>query len=168
MPHGNAARVPYCRQPEFVTANDRSGYRSAANPSTLTRLLWRIRDRGFAMGHVTRIEMLTDHFTARYGQRHADVWGDAVAHAGGHSRFGGSHTRQRSPRIGSCGAFKCRALRRGIRRATPRTPGALRAPSGEAFPRAPLLPQRFKHVCRRSFELRRSAPNGHRKVAATV
>ena len=75
MPDGNAARVPYCRQPEFVTANNRLQYRSTANPSTLTRLFRRIRDRGFAMGPATRIEMLTDHFTARYGQRHAVVCG---------------------------------------------------------------------------------------------
>jgi len=41
--------------------------------------------------------------------------------------------------------------------------------SPSLFP-GPLLPlpQRSKHVCRRSFELRRPAVNGHRKVAATV
>ena len=33
------------------------------------------------MGHVTRIEMLTDHCTVRYGQRHAGVCGDASAFA---------------------------------------------------------------------------------------
>ena len=76
MPDGNAARVPYCRRPGYVTANIRSRHRSTANPSTLTRLLWRIRDRGFAMGPATRIETLTDHFTVRFGQRHAGVCGE--------------------------------------------------------------------------------------------
>ena len=85
--------VPYCRRPGSATANVRQGHRSTANPSTLTRLFCRIRDRGFAMGPVTRIEMLTNHLTVRFGQRHAVVWGDAVAHAGARQksyRFDGS------------------------------------------------------------------------------
>ena len=82
MPDGNAARVPYCRRPGSVTANTRLEHRSTANPSTLPRLFCRIRDRVFAMGPATRIELLTDHFTARFGQRHAVVCSDADANAG--------------------------------------------------------------------------------------
>ena len=98
MPHGTAARVPYCRRPWLVTANTCLGHRSTANPSTLTRLFCRIRDRVFALGPVARIEMLTNHFTARFGQRHADVWGDAVAYATKNHR---SRTGRTSKTIGT-------------------------------------------------------------------
>lgn len=41
------------------------------------RALFRARrDSRFAMGPATRIEMLTDHFTVRDGQRHAIVCGE--------------------------------------------------------------------------------------------
>ena len=72
---------PIVADRDLLSANNRLGNRSTANPSTLTRLFCRIRDRVFAMGPATRIEMVANLFNARCGQRYADVWGDAVAYA---------------------------------------------------------------------------------------
>ena len=48
-----------------------SGNLLAASKPPLRALLRARRDPRFAMGPATRIETLTDHFTVRYGQRHA-------------------------------------------------------------------------------------------------
>ena len=54
LPDGNAGKRPPLSA-EVTGIPPRSGVASAtANPSTLTRLFRRIKDRVFAMGHVTR------------------------------------------------------------------------------------------------------------------
>ena len=75
LPVGNAGKRPPLSA-EVTGIPPRSGVASAtANPSTLTRLFCRIKDRVFAMGHVTRILWFAPRRCVRCGQSPAVVCG---------------------------------------------------------------------------------------------
>ena len=100
MPVGNAGKRPPLSA-EVTGIPPRSGVASAtANPSTLTRLFRRIKDRVFAMGHVTRILWLAPRRYVRCGQSHAVVCG-----VGGRrqNKCGGEYKRGQPPAFGRAG-----------------------------------------------------------------
>jgi|GEM_PF-5972766 len=100
MPDGNAGKRPP-PSAKVTGIPPRSGVASAtANPSTLTRIFRRIKDRVFAMGHVTRILWFAPRRYVRCGQSHAVVCG-----VGGRrqNKCGGEYKRGQPPACGRAG-----------------------------------------------------------------
>ena len=100
MPVGNAGKRPPLSAKVTGIPPQTDVASATANPSTLTRLFRRIKDRVFAMGHVTRILWFAPRRCVRCGQSHAGVCG-----VGGRrqNKCCGEYKRGQPPAFGRAG-----------------------------------------------------------------